>query len=165
MPAAPAPADELLLVFDHRIEPALLSQIAAMEALAFAQPWGAQSLHSTLAQVGSGLAVICAADAPEQAPLSFCLYQQVVDEMSILQIATAPAARRRGHGLRLIRFVQQVARDGGCRQLFLEVRRGNTPALGLYAAAGFTEQGVRRGYYADNGEDALLLCCPLAPAS
>lgn len=159
-----APPDEVLLVFDHRIEPALLSQIAEMEALAFAHPWGAQSLRSTLAQAGSGLAVICSAPAPAQAPLAFCLYQQVVDEMSILQIATAPAVRRRGHGLRLIRFVQQAARQGGCRQLFLEVRRGNTPALGLYMAAGFTEQGVRRGYYADNGEDALLLCCPLAQA-
>ncbi len=136
-----------------------------MEALAFAHPWGEESLRSTLAQAGSGLAVVGAGEAGDFEPLAFCLYQQIVDEMSILQVATATAARRRGLGLRLIRFVQQVAQAGGCVQLFLEVRRGNAAARGLYAAAGFIEQGVRRGYYADNGEDALLLGCPVRPAS
>lgn len=133
-----------------------------MEAQAFAHPWGAESLRSTLAQAGSGLVMLGTAVAGTVEPLSFCLYQQVVDEMSILQIATAPQAQRRGHGLRLVRFVQQAARAGGCNQIFLEVRSGNTAARGLYAAAGFIEQGVRRGYYADNGEDALLLFCPLS---
>lgn len=160
-----AATDEPLLVFDHQISPALLTKIAAMEALAFAHPWGEKSLRSTLAQAGSGLAVVGAVGTVDAEPLAFCLYQQIIDEMSILQIATAPAARRRGFGLRLIRFVQQVAQAGGCTQLFLEVRRGNTAARGLYAAAGFIEQGVRRAYYADNGEDALLLCCPAPPVS
>ena len=162
---SPAASDEPLLVFDHHISPALLNKIAAMEALAFAHPWGEKSLRSTLAQAGSGLAVVGAAETADAEPLAFCLYQQIVDEMSILQIVTAAVARRRGLGLRLIRFVQQVAQAGGCTQLFLEVRRGNTAARGLYATAGFIEQGVRRGYYADNGEDALLLCCPVPPAS
>ena len=156
-----AAADEPLLVFDHKISPALLTKIAAMEARAFAHPWGEQSLRSTLAQAGSGLAVVSTARPADPEPLAFCLYQQIVDEMSILQIATAAQARRRGLGLRLIRFVQQTAQSGGCAQLFLEVRRSNTAARGLYTSAGFIEQGVRRGYYADNGEDALLLCCPV----
>ena len=165
-----------LLVYDDRddrddcgprLTPALLAQIAAMEVLAFAEPWGAESMLSTLRQAGSALAVISGRSPPAGSlaaePLAFCLYQQIVDEVSILQLATAPAARRRGHGLRLLRFVQQAAQAGGCAQLFLEVRRGNVAALGLYGAAGFVQAGVRRRYYADNGEDALLLCCPLPP--
>lgn len=158
-----------LLVYDHRLTPALLAQVAAMEVLAFAEPWGAESMVSTLCQPGSALAVISGRSPHEgssaAAPLAFCLYQQIVDEVSILQLATAPAARRRGYGLRLLRFVQQAAQAGGCVQLFLEVRRGNVAALGLYGAAGFVQTGVRRRYYSDNGEDALLLGCslPLKP--
>jgi len=155
-----------LLVYDHCLAPALLAQVAAMEVLAFAEPWGAESMLSTLRQPGGALAVISGrpqAGSAEAEPLAFCLYQQIVDEVSILQLATAPAARRRGHGLRLLRFVQQAAQAGGCVQLFLEVRRGNVAALGLYGAAGFVQTGVRRRYYAVNGEDALLLCCPLPP--
>lgn len=164
--------DVQLLVYDyqdHRLTPALLAQVAAMEVLAFAEPWGAESMLSTLRQPGSALAVISEraphAGSLAAEPLAFCLYQQIVDEVSILQLATAPAARRRGYGLRLLRFVQQAAQAGGCVQLFLEVRRGNVAALALYAAAGFVKTGVRRRYYADNGEDALLLCCPLPPKS
>ena len=142
-----------LRVFDHHLEPELLAQIAELEALAFAEPWGLESLGRTLAQPGSALAVVFLG----RQPLAFCLYQQIVDEVSILQIATLPAARRRGYGMRLLRLVQQLAREGGCSQLFLEVRRGNTAALGLYEAAGFVPQAVRRSYYTDNGEDALVL--------
>lgn len=157
-----------LLLYDHCLAPALLAQVAAMEVLAFAEPWGAESMLSTLRQPGGALAVLSGrptapAGSAGAEPLAFCLYQQIVDEVSILQLATAPAARRRGHGLRLLRFVQQAAQAGGCVQLFLEVRRGNVAALGLYGAAGFVQTGVRRRYYADNGEDALLLCCPLPP--
>jgi ribosomal-protein-alanine N-acetyltransferase len=162
-----APEDQVQLkVHDHQIDPALLAQVAAMEVLAFAEPWGAESMRSTLSQPGSALAVLTGALAAgdgerEAAPLAFCLYQQVIDEVSILQLATAPAARRRGYGLRLLRFVQQAAQAAGCAQLFLEVRRGNAAAIALYEAAGFVQAGVRRRYYADNGEDALVLHCPL----
>lgn len=156
-----------LTVHDHQIEAALLAQVAAMEVLAFAEPWGAESMRSTLGQPGSALAVLTRClpaahgELPATEPVAFCLYQQVIDEVSILQLATAPAARRRGHGLRLLRFVQAAAQAAGCAQLFLEVRRGNTAAIALYGAAGFVQAGVRRRYYADNGEDALVLCCPL----
>ncbi len=146
-------------VFDHRIAAELLAQVAAVEVLAFTQPWGLESLRNTLEQPGSALAVVVARGT--LVPRAFCLYQQTVDEVSILQIATAPTARRLGYGLRLLQFVQQAARERGCTQLFLEVRRGNAAALALYQAAGFVPHAVRRSYYADNGEDALLLICPL----
>ena len=126
-------------------------------AAAFAQPCGLASLRSTLSQAGSGLAVLMSAGEP----LAFCLYQQVVDEVSILQMATAPAMHRRGLGLELLRYLQQSATARGCMRLILEVRQSNQPARGLYAAAGFLPLAVRRGYYADSGEDALILACPL----
>jgi ribosomal-protein-alanine N-acetyltransferase len=158
----PAQGDEevKIQVFDHRIATELLAQVAAVELVAFSPPWGYESLLSTLQQAGSALAVVVEPSAP-LAPLAFCLYQQIVDEVSILQIATAPAARRRGYGLRLLQFVQKAALAQGCIQLFLEVRQGNVEALALYQAAGFVQQAVRRNYYADTGEDALLLTCEL----
>src|SRR4051812_48412270 len=103
------PPDEQveICVFDHHLAPELLAQIAAVEALAFPEPWGLESLASTLGQPGSALAV--ALDPVDRSPQAFCLYQQIADEVSILQVATAPAARRRGYGLRLLREVVQRA--------------------------------------------------------
>jgi ribosomal-protein-alanine N-acetyltransferase len=152
-------AGELQLCdFDAAVDPALLMQVAELEGLAFQKPWGYESLRRTLAQPGSMLAVL----RTSAAPLAFCLYQQVLDEASILQMATAPAARRCGHGLQLLGFVKQAAQSRGCVRLLLEVRQGNHAARSLYAAAGFAELAVRRGYYADDGEDALILACALA---
>jgi ribosomal-protein-alanine N-acetyltransferase len=154
------PADENILHdFDSTIPPPLLAQVAELEAQAFARPWGLASLRETLEQPGSRLAILSRAGAP---PLAFCLYQQILDEASVLQMATAPTARRCGHGRRLLGFVQRQAHERGCSQILLEVRASNLAARALYAATGFVPLAVRRGYYAD-GEDALILACALPP--
>ena len=83
-------------------------------------------------------------------------------ELEILNLAVEPAARRRGCGRRLLLLALQAGRKMGMQKAILEVREGNVPALALYRASGFSETGRRRRYYADTGEDALVLECPLA---
>lgn len=87
----------------------------------------------------------------------FACISAVVDEVELQSIAVAPAARRGGVGSALLESLIEWAREGGYRALHLEVRAGNLPAIGLYRRFGFVQTGRRRGYYQDNGEDALLL--------
>ena len=83
-------------------------------------------------------------------------------ELEILNLAVEPAARRQGLGRRLLLLALQAGRKMGMQKAILEVREGNGPALALYRASGFIQSGRRRRYYADTGEDALVLECPLA---
>lgn len=63
-----------------------------------------------------------------------------------------------------MRHLTDGARVRGCRRATLEVRLGNGPARALYEGFGFRVVGRRPGYYADTGEDALLLTCALSSA-
>lgn len=86
------------------------------------------------------------------------------DDLEILNIAVSPEERRQGLGRRLLDLALRIGMKMGILQAVLEVRPSNVPALALYARAGFTQAGVRRHYYTDTGEDALVLTRPLAPA-
>jgi [ribosomal protein S18]-alanine N-acetyltransferase len=79
------------------------------------------------------------------------------EEWEIENVVVSPALRRKGIGEGLIQEVLRQARDGGATDVFLEVRESNVAARGLYARAGFCEQGRRRRYYRDPEEDALVL--------
>jgi len=80
----------------------------------------------------------------------------------LLDLAVDEASRRRGVGRELVARVLGEARESGARLVLLEVRRSNAAAIALYRSAGFTENGVRRGYYSDNGEDALEMSLELS---
>jgi tRNA threonylcarbamoyladenosine biosynthesis protein TsaB len=72
-------------------------------------------------------------------------------------LAVVPGRRRRGIARRLLEDLLERARAAGCEALALEVRVSNYPAQGLYRAHGFRLAGLRRGYYRDTGEDALVM--------
>ncbi len=87
--------------------------------------------------------------------LGFLVAWHVVDELHVLNVATAPEMRRRGIGSVLVEAALAYAAESGVRLVLLEVRRSNEPALRLYEKFGFDVSGVRERYYADNDEDAL----------
>ncbi len=96
--------------------------------------------------------------------LGFSEYRVIADEAELCELAVHPAARRRGIARRLLADLCADAAARGAASIVLEVRAGNTPARGLYAAAGFEAIGTRRRYYAD-GEDAALYRRPLGSAA
>lgn len=96
---------------------------------------------------------------------AFLIAWHVADELHVLNVATAPRARRRGIAAALIRASIEYARAHRVRILLLEVRRGNKPAIRLYRGLGFTALSVRPGYYSDNGEDAIEMILSLDPAT
>ena len=86
------------------------------------------------------------------------------EELEIINIAVAPALRRQGAGSRLLRHVRREAELSGAERILLEVRRSNAPAIALYESQGFVQVGVRRNYYPDTGEDALVYVLQLPGA-
>ena len=92
-------------------------------------------------------------------------YAQIVfDEAHVTNVAVAQAMRGRGIGRAILAALMQYAANMGAQVLTLEVRKSNTVALALYQSMGFSQLGVRKRYYEDNGEDALLLVCDKLPA-
>ena len=94
--------------------------------------------------------------------VAFACAHIVADELMINDLAVDASARRRGIGSGLLRHLIEGARIRGCRRASLEVRPSNAAARALYAALGFEAVGRRPGYYADTGEDALLLACTIS---
>lgn len=97
-------------------------------------------------------------------PLGYVSTWLMVDEAHISFIAVDAAWRRRGIGALLLAATLWQAAGRGAALATLEVRRGNLAAQRLYARFGFATVGVRRGYYKDSGEDALIMTrAPLDP--
>ncbi len=131
-----------------RIEPIgaeAASQLAAIHASAFSQPWNTLDFERLLGERGviaDGLFL-----GRTTRPAGFALSRIVLDEAEILTIALAPEARGRGHaGALLSRHLDALSRRG-VRQVHLEVDEGNVPAIALYRRHRFRETGRRTGYY------------------
>jgi [ribosomal protein S18]-alanine N-acetyltransferase len=94
---------------------------------------------------------------PESPTAAFCAFWRVADQAHINNLAVRPELRQRGLGSRLLAAIIVEAARLGARTLTLEVRRSNIAAQRLYKRAGFTEEAVRKSYYTQPVEDALVL--------
>jgi [ribosomal protein S18]-alanine N-acetyltransferase len=144
--APPAAAVEI-----RRLTYADLPQVVAIERRAFATPW---SLAMFVLELSKPSGVCLAADV--EAELTGYLVCSRYDTVwHLMNIAVDPDRHRRGIATALIgALLERVGPDG---QLTLEVRRSNEGAIALYERFGFRSAGVRRRYYADNGEDAVIM--------
>jgi [ribosomal protein S18]-alanine N-acetyltransferase len=140
-----------------RAAPAHAAALAAIHAAAFAPPeaWGSDAMALQLGMPG--------AFGFLDPRGGMVLARAVTDEAEILTLAVAPEARRQGIARALLAAAMEEARTRGAAAMFLEVAEPNRVARALYAAAGFTQLGKRRGYY-PNGEDALVLRAVLIPS-
>ncbi len=86
-------------------------------------------------------------------------------EAELLNIGVAAAFQRKGLGSKILSVMLETAADRGLIRVFLEVRENNIAAIALYRRAGFSQVGVRRGYYrsASGREDALVMACDSLP--
>ena len=135
-----------------------LPRVVEIERAGFRHPWSEELLRRELDHVWSRilLAVVDGADGSERI-LGFVVFWIVHDEIHVLNVATALEARRRGVARALMEQTVEEGRRRGSRLATLEVRRSNLPAIALYRALGYREVGVRPNYYADEGEDAIVM--------
>lgn len=87
----------------------------------------------------------------------FVLARFLPPEMEILKLAVVPARRRNGIGSGLLATALETGRRWGCRECYLEVRRAAKGAIRFYSRNGFRPAGVRRNYYRNPEEDAVVM--------
>ncbi len=87
----------------------------------------------------------------------FIVMWLILDTAEVANFAVDAAYRGKGIGRALLLTGLRACYEGGAMKCELEVRAGNVPAKSLYRAAGFREVGLRKGYYQDNHEDAILM--------
>lgn len=142
--------------------PADVPAIYEIECASFAVPWSLASLEREVSENACARYVVLAED---DVPVAYAGVWFVLDEGHIMNIAVKPDRRGLGYGERVTRAMLQLAADSGMRYMTLEVRRSNAAALGLYHKLGFIDVGIRKRYYEDNHEDALILCLTNLPES
>jgi ribosomal-protein-alanine N-acetyltransferase len=132
-----------------------IDAVLAIEEASFTNPW-TRAMYLT--ELGNRSVSFCflARDRSGQA-IGFCSFWRVLDELHINNLAVLPEHRRLGVASRLLAFVLQEGARMGARRATLEVRVSNAPARLLYERFGFTVAGIRRDYYTNPVEDALIL--------
>jgi ribosomal-protein-alanine N-acetyltransferase len=142
----------------RRASPVDANAIAAIHASSFARAWDAASMAQFLA-APSCLCLI-ASSAPDTLPQGFLIARIAGDEAELLTLAVEPAHRQQGLAAALLAEAMRQLRAAGAKQLFLEVERGNTPALRLYDAFDAVRVGRRKAYY-EHGADAAIFSLAL----
>ena len=137
------------------MERADLDGVMAIEEVSFPTPWSRKLFEEEIGRSFSETLVAVSRETGEVLGYSVCW--TVAGESHLLNIAVRPDARGRGVGKTLLRECIRRGARAGAELIHLEVRAGNGPALRLYARDGFSFRGIRRGYYTDTGEDAILL--------
>lgn len=140
----------------RRAEPRDVVQVLDIDAVSYPTPWSRQLVVREITSdqrihlvaqrrfdiLGHGAIVLLAGTA------------------HVTTLAVRPDSRRKGIGRDLLLGLLRGAIVSGCTELTLEVRAGNAAAMALYRRFGLRPAGIRRGYYADTGDDALVLWAP-----
>jgi len=130
-----------------------IPQLAQLELLCFAVPWSADAFQNEMRNNLACYNIML----DGQTVIGYYGLWHVLDEGHITNIAVHPEYRRRGIGSQLLAHMISSAEQCGIFHLTLEVRTSNIPAQGLYAKHGFVSDGIRKRYYSDNGEDAVIM--------
>ena len=138
----------------RRLELADLDTIEKIERASYPTPWSRSMFASELAKQRS---LSIAAVAPDGRLVGYLVLSRYVDAWHVMNVAVDPEHRRRGIASAMLRRLFEVTRDDAERGYTLEVRVSNLAAIGLYEGFGFVSRGVRRGYYTDNREDAVIM--------
>lgn len=135
-----------------RLGPENITEVAALEKLCFSMPWEEKQFRLAFEQNIFSIFGL----RRQGELLAYVAVYHTPHELEILNIATHPEYRRQGLGARLLGLMLQVGEKMGIVRSVLEVRRSNEPAIALYRRFGFSQAGVRRRYYSDTNEDALI---------
>lgn len=135
-----------------------LDNVCGIEEETFPAPWPRESFESDIDKGPRSLCLVAEGDAEI---LGFLISWPVADELHIGNLAVAAGCWDQGVGTALLKMALEEAIAGGAAIATLEVRASNSRAISLYERHGFRSVAVRRGYYADNGEDAVIMLADL----
>ncbi len=128
-------------------------EIAAAEDLIFSDPWSERAISDAICTTGA----MCYTALRDGKVIAYIIGRLIAPEGEIYRIATLPEYRGRGIAYRLLDYAYKTELGHGLEVLFLEVRTKNSPARALYRAYGFKEAGVRKNYYKNPDDDAIIM--------
>jgi ribosomal-protein-alanine N-acetyltransferase len=132
-----------------------LEAIDRIERRSYPTPWSRSMFASELAKSSS--ISLGAFDAESGELVGYLVISRYVDAWHVMNVAVVPEQRRQGIAQALFSRLFETTSNDGRRGYTLEVRISNEAAIKLYERLGFQSRGVRRGYYTDNREDALIM--------
>jgi len=156
---APRDFSELDIRF-RKMESSDLDEVLSIERASFSHPWSARFFLEELRVPCARSLLAIAGDKI----VGYIIYWLLSDSLDVHNLAVHPECRRRGIGRSLLMAVIEDAKCGALKRITLEVRKSNEAAQKLYRSLGFATRGVRRGYYSDNGEDALIMVLDVEPS-
>ncbi|WP_299094344.1 ribosomal protein S18-alanine N-acetyltransferase [uncultured Metabacillus sp.] len=131
-----------------------IEQVYQIELNSFSAPWSKESLYYELEQ---NLFAKYLVVEYEGQVVGYCGLWVIMDDAQITNIAVHPDYRGKKIGEALIKFAIQLSKEMNAKRLSLEVRVSNHIAQALYKKVGFESGGIRKRYYTDNQEDALVM--------
>ena len=138
----------------RRAEAKDVDRIAELEIECFTTPWTRESVYQDVVENPRALYVVAEI---EGLVIGYAGIWSIVDEGHITNVAVDPKFRKLHVGSAIISVLLDVTQKAGIERHTLEVRRSNEAAIKLYEKFGFEVAGERKGYYQDEGEDALIM--------
>lgn len=131
-----------------------IGRLVEIEQQSFTVPWPPEAFYNDIIQNRFAVYIMIECNLEVA---GYCGMWLVLDEAHITNIALLPKFRGRKLGEALLREVMSIAKNAGAETMTLEVRVSNIVAKALYKKLGFQEGGIRKNYYTDNYEDALVM--------
>lgn len=141
---------ELVIRTAHESE---LGYIAALEENSFPDPWSVKSLTETFAQ--NHALILTGWQNGELA--GYVIFYHVLDEGEIARIAVDPSLRRLGTATQLMDGLEKYCAQNNILKIMLDVRESNLPAISFYKKCNFLEDGIRKRFYENPEESAVLM--------
>jgi ribosomal-protein-alanine N-acetyltransferase len=138
----------------RRLDATDLDVVEAIERESYRTPWSRSMFDAELRKPSS---LALGAFTQDDVLVGYAFVSRYVDAWHVMNVAVADAFRRRGIASALLGRLFEVTESDSRRGYTLEVRVSNTGAIQLYERLGFEPRGIRRGYYTDNREDALIM--------
>ncbi len=131
-----------------------IDQVLTVEQASFTVPWSREAFYNELQNNKFAVYIVLEED---NKIIGYCGTWIVIDEAHVTNVAILPESRGRKLGETMMRKLMSVSREMGAKSMTLEVRVTNHVAQSLYRKLGFQNGGIRKNYYSDNQEDALVM--------
>lgn len=142
----------------HEMGPEDIFGVSKVEERCFSDSWSVEAVRDGLESSFDTWLVL----KEEEQVLGYCVFRIIAGEGELLRIAVLPEMQGRGLSKKLMDRMVEYSRKNKAEIMFLEVRESNEKARNLYRSYGFSEEGIRKAYYRDPVENAVIMkACPI----
>lgn len=137
----------------HEMGPEDISGVSKIEERCFSDPWSLEAVREGLENSLDTWLVL----KEKEGILGYCVFRIIAGEGELLRIAVLPEFQGRGLSKKLMDQMVEYSRKRKAETMFLEVRESNEKARNLYRSYGFSEEGIRKDYYRNPVENAVIM--------